>query len=132
MNSKLNKTSRLPYEMPKIQIGCFIDQFLYLRSWMELRIQYLPFFSHNTTALTFIFTKENKTFKRKNTFVSSEIKIVFFLGFLGEKKNIFFHFYFQREEKTHILFLKFFRERQFSHVEKFFYFLFILIVAVFG
>ena len=109
-----NKTSRLPYEMPKIQIGCFIDQFLYLMSWMELQIQLL-FFFHSTTTLTFIFTKENKTFKRKNTFVSLEIKIVFFLGFLGEKKNIFFHFYFQREEKAHILFLRFFKERQFSH-----------------
>ena len=62
--------------------------------------------------------KKNKTFKIKRTFVSLERKIVFFLGFSGEKKNIFSLPFSERRKKICIHSLWFFRERVFSHIER--------------
>ena len=122
-----SKTFRLPFEMSKIQIGCFTDQFFCFKSWMKLRIQ-KPFFFHSTRALTFVFKEKNKNFKRKKAFVSSEKKTCIFswfsrikekhissLSFLERRKNtyylslvsqgVFSHRKIRLKKKTHFLFL---------------------------
>ena len=61
--------------------------------------------------------KKNKTFKIKRTFVSLERKIVFFLGFSGEKKNIF-SLPFSERRKKYVFILSGFSGRECSHTSR--------------
>ena len=90
--------------MTKIQIGCFIDQFSHLKSWMKLRIWEL-FFSHSTRALTFAFMEKNRNnFKRKD-FVFFQKNCILSFGFQEREENIFLLLLSRKEENIFFTFI---------------------------
>ena len=124
-----NKVSKLPFEMPKIQIGCFTSQICHLKSWMKLQI-WESFLFHGTRALTFVSWRKLGITSRDDLFVSLE-ELYYFSFISREKKKCILHFHFSRKKRKHIISLVFQEERLLTEriKNKKTFFLFLIVVV---